>query len=435
MRTDADTAANPWTVSSGNYSSRFAAMGASAVHLAATRLAERLRALAAPHARLRARRRSSSPAAARACAATRTRSVSIRALAGRRALAPERPHGRGRRGARADGHLHAADRAAGRRRPRQLVGLLRLRGRRLRRRDRSRDGRARRARLRRRCTTPAACSTRCWPTGQIRGGLAHGLGAALLEEHRYDEDGNLMTGDVPRLPAADRDRAAARRLGAPRVAVAAHAARREGPRRGHDDERAGGDRERRRRRARRRRASSCRRRRSASGSCCEALAAAARAPALARRRRSRCWPSTATTPRCSRAGRASCRCSTSGSPRRRVLVDLNQVPALALIDVADGAVRVGALCPQRDLERHAAALAACPLLALALPYVGHVATRNRGTVGGSIAHADAAAELPLLLQTLGGRGRGHRAVGRAPRARRGVLRLAPDELPRARTRS
>ena len=48
VRTDADTAANPWTVSSGNYSSRFAAMGASAVHLAATRLADRLRALAAP---------------------------------------------------------------------------------------------------------------------------------------------------------------------------------------------------------------------------------------------------------------------------------------------------------------------------------------------------------------------------------------------------
>ena len=65
-------------------------------------------------------------------------------------------------------------------------------------------------------------------------------------------------------------------------------------------------------------------------------------------------------------------------------------------------VRVGALCPQRELERHAEALAACPLLALALPYVGHVATRNRGTVGGSIAHADAAAELPLLLQTLAG---------------------------------
>jgi aerobic carbon-monoxide dehydrogenase medium subunit len=85
-----------------------------------------------------------------------------------------------------------------------------------------------------------------------------------------------------------------------------------------------------------------------------------------------------------------------------VLVDLNQLAWLAGIEVGDAHVRVGALCPQRGLERHAAALAACPLLALALPYVGHVATRNRGTVGGSIAHADAAAELPLLLQTLAG---------------------------------
>jgi carbon-monoxide dehydrogenase medium subunit len=85
-----------------------------------------------------------------------------------------------------------------------------------------------------------------------------------------------------------------------------------------------------------------------------------------------------------------------------VLVDLNQIPALAMIDIADGAARVGALCRQRDLERDVAAPAACPLLQLALPYIGHAATRNRGTVGGSIAHADAAAELPLLLQTLAG---------------------------------
>jgi aerobic carbon-monoxide dehydrogenase medium subunit len=85
-----------------------------------------------------------------------------------------------------------------------------------------------------------------------------------------------------------------------------------------------------------------------------------------------------------------------------VLVDLCQVPALATIAIADGWVRVGALATQRDLERHATAPAACHLLRLALPYVGHVATRNRGTVGGSIAHADAAAELPLVLQTLAG---------------------------------
>jgi carbon-monoxide dehydrogenase medium subunit len=84
-----------------------------------------------------------------------------------------------------------------------------------------------------------------------------------------------------------------------------------------------------------------------------------------------------------------------------VLVDLNRLAGLGGVEVGDS-LRVGALCTQRDLERHAGALDACPLLALALPYVGHVATRNRGTVGGSIAHADAAAELPLLLQTLAG---------------------------------
>jgi carbon-monoxide dehydrogenase medium subunit len=84
-----------------------------------------------------------------------------------------------------------------------------------------------------------------------------------------------------------------------------------------------------------------------------------------------------------------------------VLVDVGQLAWLAGVEVGD-AVRVGALCTQRDLERHAEAMAACPLLALALPYVGHVATRNRGTVGGSIAHADAAAELPLVLAALGG---------------------------------
>ena len=103
--------------------------------------------------------------------------------------------------------------------------------------------------------------------GQIRGGLAHGLGAALLEEHRYDEDGNLMTGTfLDYLPPTATE--------LPRV-VSAHFESpspltplgREGPRRGHDDERA-------RRRSRTpsptRSAStrwSCRRRRSASGSC------------------------------------------------------------------------------------------------------------------------------------------------------------------------
>jgi CO/xanthine dehydrogenase FAD-binding subunit len=82
--------------------------------------------------------------------------------------------------------------------------------------------------------------------------------------------------------------------------------------------------------------------------------------------------------------------------RPSVLVDLNRVAGLDRIE-ANGGVRVGALVRQRELETMP-----LPLVAEALPFVGHFVTRNRGTVGGSIAHADAAAELPLCLTVLGG---------------------------------
>ena len=85
-----------------------------------------------------------------------------------------------------------------------------------------------------------------------------------------------------------------------------------------------------------------------------------------------------------------------------VLVDLRGVEGLTGIEVGPDAVVVGAMTTQRELERDAAALAACPLLALALPHVGHTTTRNRGTVGGTIAHADPAAELPCVLACLDG---------------------------------
>lgn len=88
--------------------------------------------------------------------------------------------------------------------------------------------------------------------------------------------------------------------------------------------------------------------------------------------------------------------------RPSLLVDVNGVPGLDRIEAVNGDVRVGATCRQRTLERSPLARARCPLLAACLPYVGHVVTRNRGTVGGSVAHADAAAEVPLALVTLGG---------------------------------
>jgi carbon-monoxide dehydrogenase medium subunit len=81
--------------------------------------------------------------------------------------------------------------------------------------------------------------------------------------------------------------------------------------------------------------------------------------------------------------------------RPRVLVDINRVPGLDGLEQRDGVLHVGALVRQRALERWAGGRA--PLLAAGLRLVGHVAIRTRGTVAGSIAHADPAAELPALL--------------------------------------
>jgi 2-furoyl-CoA dehydrogenase FAD binding subunit len=83
--------------------------------------------------------------------------------------------------------------------------------------------------------------------------------------------------------------------------------------------------------------------------------------------------------------------------RPTVLVDINRVLTFDNVVSTDDSLHVGATVRQADgrLREH-------PLLAEALPYVGHFATRNRGTVVGSIAHADPAAELPLCLTLLGG---------------------------------
>jgi CO/xanthine dehydrogenase FAD-binding subunit len=82
--------------------------------------------------------------------------------------------------------------------------------------------------------------------------------------------------------------------------------------------------------------------------------------------------------------------------RPSVLVDVNRLP-LGEVTRENGSWRVGALVRQADRR-----LLEIPLLAECLPHVGHFVTRNRGTVGGSVAHADAAAELPLALTALGG---------------------------------
>ena len=83
-----------------------------------------------------------------------------------------------------------------------------------------------------------------------------------------------------------------------------------------------------------------------------------------------------------------------------VLVDLELVSALRTVAHFDGALRVGAMVRQREAERSPEVRVACPLLSEALPWIGHVQNRNRGTIGGSIAHADPAAELPAVAMAL-----------------------------------
>jgi 2-furoyl-CoA dehydrogenase FAD binding subunit len=111
-----------------------------------------------------------------------------------------------------------------------------------------------------------------------------------------------------------------------------------------------------------------------------------------------------------------------------VVVDINRLP-LNTIAARNGQLAVGA-----TVRQDAPGLWAIPLLGDCLPYVGHFATRNRGTVCGSVAHADAAAELPLALLVLGGA-----VVAASPRGPRTIAAddffvthyttvLEPDEL-------
>ena len=86
----------------------------------------------------------------------------------------------------------------------------------------------------------------------------------------------------------------------------------------------------------------------------------------------------------------------------KLLIDLNGVKGLSGIAVKDGMVEIGALTRHVEAERSADIARHAPLIALAMPHIGHAAIRNRGTLGGSIAFADPAAELPACLLALGG---------------------------------
>jgi CO/xanthine dehydrogenase FAD-binding subunit len=86
-----------------------------------------------------------------------------------------------------------------------------------------------------------------------------------------------------------------------------------------------------------------------------------------------------------------------------VLVDLNALSDLAYIKSDERGLRFGGMTRQRAVERSAIVAREAPLLAETMPFIAHPAIRNRGTIGGSLAHADPAAELPAVMLALNAR--------------------------------
>src|SRR5438132_13158301 len=120
--------------------------------------------------------------------------------------------------------------------------------------------------------------------------------------------------------------------------------------------------------------------------------------------------------------------------RPAVLVDLNHLEELRAVRREGDALWIGALVRHRALERGEGALRACPLLQDAAALIGNVRVRALGTIGGSLAHADPAAELPAVMTALDARLAVAGPSGRRTLAARdfftGLLTtaLAPDEI-------
>ena len=120
--------------------------------------------------------------------------------------------------------------------------------------------------------------------------------------------------------------------------------------------------------------------------------------------------------------------------RPAALIDLNRIPSLAYIRSENGEVRFGAMTRQRTIEFSPVVAERVPLLTEATRWVGHLPIRSRGTIGGSIAHADPSAEYPAVLRALEGS-----VVARGPKGERTVAAgelfqsylttsLAPEEI-------
>ncbi|MCW5747926.1 MAG: xanthine dehydrogenase family protein subunit M [Alphaproteobacteria bacterium] len=117
--------------------------------------------------------------------------------------------------------------------------------------------------------------------------------------------------------------------------------------------------------------------------------------------------------------------------RPALLVDINAIAALSFVEDAGHEIRIGALTRHRQLETSPVIATHLPVIAEAMGHVAHLAIRNRGTIGGSLSHADPAAELPMLALLLDARleiasGGGRRDVA-AGDFFRGALSVALDD--------
>ena len=120
--------------------------------------------------------------------------------------------------------------------------------------------------------------------------------------------------------------------------------------------------------------------------------------------------------------------------RPAVLVDLNRIEALGRIEVEDGALRIGAMARQAAVEADPDVARGWPLVTEAIGHIAHPQIRNRGTIGGSLAHNDPAAELPAVMLALDAEMIAQGPAGERTIAARdffaGTMEtaLAPDEL-------
>ena len=120
--------------------------------------------------------------------------------------------------------------------------------------------------------------------------------------------------------------------------------------------------------------------------------------------------------------------------RPAVLVDLNRIEALGRITVTGGALRIGAMARQAAVEADPAVARGWPVLPEVIGHIAHAQIRNRGTIGGSLAHNDPAAELPAVMLALDAAMIAHGPAGERTIAAQNFFAgtmesaLAPDEL-------